>query len=233
MTESGGLVAPERKFSLSWWLGALVIVLLIPAALVFISRDRLNSSSPTSGDALVSSSQLSDPSVDVVTEVGSGQCEVTSTEIRIIGSGMTSCRTTQWSASPYLDQQLSTEVSGIDEGATVVMRFRESGGRRIEVAVGRTAVVIREKDGESWKVVTSVPRQIPPTVSSPVTSVVQGSTHWLKVDLSGNLLTVEIDGVVNATGTTSIDDSGFLSVAAVSDGSVAVRFSSITVTDVG
>ena len=231
--ESGGLVSPKRKRSLSWWVGALVIALTVPAVVFFVARDRVDSSTPSTTQASISSARLSDTDADGVVESGAGQCDVSANEIRISGSGMTACRVTEWSSTPYLDQQVSTDVSGIDEGATTVFRFRESGGQRVEVAVGRSAIVIREKNGDAWVLSASVPRQIPPTATTVPTSASLGSTHRVKVDLSGNLVTVEIDGVVTASGTTTIADSGLFSVGAVTNGSVAVRFSSISLTDAG
>ena len=146
---------------------------------------------------------------------------------------MTVCRANEWAATPYLDQQVSVDAVGIDAGATIVFRFRESENRRVEVAVGRTAVVIREKAGDTWTLLTSVPRQGPTDDSIPMTTSPTAAVHRLKIDLSGETVSVVIDGTEVARGLTSIGDSGLFSLGAITSETVAVRLYSISVTDAG
>lgn len=222
----------ERKVSWSWWVGVLAIVLTLPAIVVFIERDSLSSSSSDRTDAQTLPAPFPGAGPDGVVEVGAGTCIVAPDAIRIEGSGMTACRAPEWTTRSYLDQRLSVDAVGIDAGATIVFRFRESEGRRIEVAIGRTAVVIREMNANSWALLASAPRQTQTGDSIPMTTLPLAAVHRLTIDLSGDLVSVAIDGSEITRGRTSIGDPGLFSVGAITSDTVAVRLYSISVTDV-
>lgn len=223
----------ERTYSVAEWIGVIALIMLIPAVLYFIARDQVSSTNEPAAESFLSSAEVADVKDDGIVDYGSGRCTVSEDEIVINGAGMTTCRIGEWATMPYLDQQVSTGVVGIREGATVVFRFRESEGRRLEVAVGRFAVAIREKRGDEWVTVTSIPRQTPTTSALSAVEVSPPASQQLRVGIAGNLVTVEIDGVEVASGVTTIDDQGLFSIGAVTNDEVAVRFSSITVTDAG
>lgn len=230
--ESGGPEVRERRKEIAWWLGALAVVVMIPAIVVFVTRDRVGRSGSPAEPQFLSNADVAQIDADGVVENGVGECTVSGDALVIEGKGMTSCRTSYWSAVPYLDQLVSTQVSGIDQGATVVMRLRESGDDRIEVAVGRSQVRIREKRDDQWNELTSTPRQTPTTMTS-LATLLNPTDQLLQVSLSGNVVAVDIDGVEIASAQTSVDEQGLFSIGAITDETVAVRLTSLIVTDAG
>lgn len=144
---------------------------------------------------------------------------------------MTSCRSAQWGATSFTDHTVSSDVSGIDEGVTVVFRLRESNGRRVEVALGRTAVKIREYVADAWRVERSEPRQS--AIAPAEATVTAGSLqrHRVRIYMLRELVRVELDGEEIARGLTTVTDGGLFSIGAITTGAVAARFHSVHVTD--
>ena len=222
---------PDRRFGWSWWLGLAAIVLLMPVGFVFVASDRLGSSDSAAGNG----SFVDTPSVGAgsegIEQYGGGRCARNSDGFTIENRGMTSCRLTEWGMTPYLDLRFSVEVSGIDQGATVVFRLRESDGLRLEVALGRAAVVIRERSSGGWTELSSVPRPKPVGQGSTVAFGIEPRTQRVQIDLMGAEVVVFVDGAVVAGGRTGILAAGTVSIGAVIPGEVAVGFTSIEVTE--
>ena len=94
---------PDRRFSRSWWLGFVALVLVVPAALVFVDRDLIDRSTPISMEEAEHPILFPDVGPDGVVQVGPGACSVESDEVIVTGRGMTSCRKTEWLMAAHRD----------------------------------------------------------------------------------------------------------------------------------
>ena len=222
---------PDRRFSRSWWLGFVALVLVVPAALVFVDRDLIDRSTPISMEEAEHPILFPDVGPDGVVQVGPGACSVESDEVIVTGRGMTSCRKTEWLMAAHRDYTVRAGIRGIDAGATAVFRLRESGGRRVEVSIGRAAVVLREGGGGAWTVLGVMPRT---GASAPISvpTIPDGPRiQRVQIDLVGDQVICDIDDIEIARVRTTITDPGWMSVGAVIPNEVVVRFGSIEVTD--
>lgn len=201
-----------------------MVLAIVPAMMLFIGRVSVGGGSTGSTG---SSSSNAPPTVDVgpsgIATTGTGTCLIEPTGVLIEGTGMTSCRTQEWGSNLRADPRVDAIVDGVDAGATAVLRFRETAGDRIEVAIGRTAVVIRQLDDGVWSMISSTERRPRDAWAS----------NRVDISVMGRIVSVELDGQFVSAGMTTVLDPGSFSVGAVLSDAVAVRFASIELTDAG
>ena len=220
--EGGGLVGREPSRHSSRIIGVLMVLALIPALLMFVGRHSIVGGSRVSAD---SDDRSSTSTIDVgptgVTSTGTGTCTVEESGVLIDGPGMTSCRTQEWASNRPAEPRFSAVIDGIDAGATAIIRLREDAGDRIEVAIGRSTVVVRQLDDGVWSFISTTER--PPRVVMAPDRIV--------IAIEGRNISVVLDDRFVSSGVTSVVESGSVSVGAVLSDGVAVRFASVDLSD--
>lgn len=220
--EGGGLVERDADRGRSRIVGALMILAVIPALMLFVGRDLVDRGSKDSAGA---GDRPATPSVDPgpaeVSSAGAGTCTLEESGVLIEGPGMTACSTQQWESIPHTDPKFGAVVDGIDAGATAIIRLRESGGERIEVAIGRSSVVIRQLDDGVWSFISSTERP-PRDLMAP---------NRVAISIDGRVVSVTLDGRFQSAGITTVLEPGSSSVGAALRPGVAVRFASIELSD--
>ncbi|HET9657256.1 MAG TPA: polysaccharide deacetylase family protein [Kineosporiaceae bacterium] len=149
-----------------------------------------------------------------------GSCVVDGQSLRLTGSGYVRCQGSINDES-WRDYSLQVEVSGGGAGTTAMVGIRDQGDRRLEVAISRAHLVVRERcGGQGWRELG--------TVSVPWTA--EATPHHLRIRVQGGAAVVSLDG--RQVSDVSLDpgiDHGAPSFGMAANGTDAVVFSQIQV----
>lgn len=206
------------------------MVAVFPALVLFLVR------SGTVGSAVQTPTWLpvqtqSIANSEGVFEEGSGHCHLNASGIAISGPGMTACRTQEWMASTYENPSVSAVVSGIERGATVVFRLRESSSQRIEVVIGRFNVITRELEQGTWRTLSTTSRSTDAVNDQSLSPNRKSPQDSVMISLAAEQLSVTVNGQLAGGGRSTLTQGGSVSVGAMVPGEFSVQIDSLNVTD--